>query len=81
MISLQFLADGIQGYMLVGSTSWILGTLLIALPFLGGILFFYIVKVYFIGNKTAGVNQIGAGYAPQASYPSQQQKDTETVIS
>jgi len=80
MISLQFVADGIVGYMAVGASSWMMGTLLIALPFLGGILFFYIVKVYFIGNKTVSPVAQG-GYAPAPAYPTAQQKDTETVIS
>lgn len=79
MISLQFLADIIVGYNAFGATGWMVGTLTIALPFLCGILCYYIVKVYFIGNKTT--TPIGGGYAPTPYTPSAAQKDTETVIS
>jgi hypothetical protein len=62
-ISLQFLADGIVSYMAAGATSWMIGTLLIVLPFVGGMIFFWIVKTYFIGDKTKGV-QLN-NYTPQ----------------
>jgi len=81
-ISLQFLADGIVSYMAAGASSWMMGALFIILPFVGGILFAYIVKTYFIGNKVTGVNTgSGMGYNPQPMAPSTVQKDTETVIS
>jgi len=66
-ISLQFVADGITSYMMIGASSWMMGTLLIALPFLGGVLFFYFLKVYIIGNKTTGVMP-GGGYSPTPSH-------------
>jgi hypothetical protein len=79
-ISLQFLADGIVGYHMAGSMNWVMGALTIVLPFVGGILFFYFIKVYFIGNKTTGAVATG-GYAPTPYTPSATNKDTETVIS
>jgi len=81
-ISLQFIADGINGFMTFGSAGWMEGTIVLVLPFLGGILLFYIVKTYFIGNTVKGVNTgSGMGYNPQPTAPSATQKDTETVIS
>jgi hypothetical protein len=62
-ISLQFLADGIVSYMAAGASSWMIGTLLIVLPFAGGMIFFWVVKTYFIGDKTKGV-QLN-NYTPQ----------------
>jgi len=79
-ISLQFLADILVGYMAAGASSWMMAAVLLVLPFFGGILFFYIIKAYFIGDKTKGV-AMGAGYSPTPAYPSAAQKDTETVIS
>jgi hypothetical protein len=78
-ISLQFLADGIVSYMSAGASSWMMGTLLIALPFLGGTLFTYIIYTYFRGNKV--VNTMPT-YTPQGqTLSAPQAKDTETVIS
>lgn len=78
-ISLQFLADGIVGYMAAGATSWMIGTLLIVLPFVGGMICFWIIKTYFIGDKTKTTLPT---YTPQGQTLSQPaQTGTETVIS
>lgn len=80
-ISLQFLADALVGYMVFGSLGWMEATISIVLPFLAGILFFWIVKTYFIGEKTKGAIIPGAGgYAPAPAYPAQSQNDTKTEI-
>ena len=81
-ISLAFVADGLVGYMMFGSSSWMTATIALVLPFLGGILLAYIVKTYFVGNKVTGATATAVGgYAPAPVYPAQTQKDTETVIS
>ena len=81
-ISLQFLANGIYGFMVFGTSSWMTGTIVLVLPFLGGVLFTYIIYTYIRGNKTAAVNTgAGMGYNPMPTTPSAVQKDTETVIS
>jgi hypothetical protein len=80
-ISLAFLGDILVGYMTFGASSWVTATIAITIPFLVGILFYWTIKTYFIGNKTQGVIQQPGGYAPTPTYPSATQKDTETVIS
>lgn len=79
-ISLAFLADWLVGTMMFGSAGWVNATLVLVTPFILGLLLYYIAVKYFIGNKVTntGVQQ---GYSPTPVYPSQTQKDTETVIS
>jgi hypothetical protein len=80
-ISLQFLADILVGYSTFGSYGWVESVITVTIPFVTGILFFWIVKTYFIGDKTKGAIATGGGYSPTPVYPSQHQQDTETVIS
>jgi hypothetical protein len=79
MISLQFLADILVGYMNFGAAGWVEATIAIAIPFFVGILFYWLIKTYFIGNKVN--TPVNPAYSPTPSYPAQTQKDTETVIS
>jgi len=78
-ISLAFLGDILVGYMTFGASSWITATIALVIPFFVGILVYWVIKTYFIGNK---VTNTMPTYTPQGqTLSAPQQKDTETVIS
>jgi hypothetical protein len=78
-ISLQFAADGVTSYMAAGTSSWMIGTLLIVLPFTGGMIFFWIIKTYFIGDKTKGI-QLN-NYTPQTGASTAASSGVTTEVS
>jgi ABC-type uncharacterized transport system permease subunit len=80
-ISLAFLADWATGTMMFGSTGWVNATLVLAVPFVLGVFFCYVVYRYFIGQKVSLAANTG-GYTPQGQGLSNpQQSGNETVIS
>jgi hypothetical protein len=80
VIDLSFMVDAVTGIMLWSSESIINSVLLIGGVFLGGVLFYYLLKKYIIGTQipatTAGT------YIPQGQTISPAQpKEEETVVS
>jgi hypothetical protein len=81
IIDLSFLGTGYVGLMMWASENgWnalITGTGHVTL----GILLFYGLKSYIIGEKQVMITTTSGGYSPQPSVPSQPQQKDETVIS
>jgi predicted membrane protein len=78
-ISLAFLTDALVSVMTFGTASWINAVLILTGTFVLGILFYYVVINYFVGNKVTNTAPI---YTPQGQALSNpQQSNKETVIS
>jgi hypothetical protein len=78
-INLAFLSDWLVGAMTFGASSWVNATLVLVAPFALGLLFYYLVINYFIGNKVTNTAPV---YNPQGQTLSNpQQQGKETVIS
>jgi hypothetical protein len=81
-ISLAFLTDWLVGAMTFGASGWINAALVLAAPFALGLLFYYLVINYFVGQKVTGATGTTPGYSPVPTYPSAPaQSDKETKIS
>jgi hypothetical protein len=81
VIDLSFLGNGYLGLMIWASeNAW--NALIVGIGHVTlGVLIFYGLKSYIIGEKQVMITTTGAGYAPQPSVPSQPQQKDETVIS
>jgi hypothetical protein len=81
IINLGFLGVGFLAMQVWSAETVVNGILLDVGLVTLGVLIYYVLKTYFIGNTVSGAVQAGQqGYAPAPVYPSQTQKDTETVI-
>ena len=81
IIDLSFLGIGFLAIYSWASIDIINALLLTAGWFTLGVLIYYVVIKYFVGQKVTNTGLGQPGYAPTPAYPSQSQKDTETVIS
>jgi hypothetical protein len=81
-ISLAFLGDALISVMSFGAASWINATLVLIGSFALGLVFYYVVINYFVGQKvTTTPNYSSGGYNPQPTTPTPAQSGKETVIS
>lgn len=82
-IHLDFIGDWAIAFAMFGTSSGWNAAIVLTIPFIIGILFFYTLKAYFIGEKVTTIYQ-GAtgGYNPMPTTPAQPAKaDKETTIS
>jgi len=81
VIDLSFLGNGYVGLMVWASeNAW--NALIVGIGHVAiGVLIFYGLKSYIIGEKQVMITTGASGYAPQPSVPSQPQQKDETVIS
>ncbi len=81
-IDLNFIGDIAIALISFGASSGWSAGIVLAIPFVVGMLCFYALKAYFIGEKQVMIGTIApSGYNPQPSTPSQPQQKDETVIS
>jgi hypothetical protein len=82
-INLGFIGDWAIAYVSFGMSSGWNAAIVLGIPFVIGILFFYTLKAYFIGEKITTVySTASSGYNPQPTTPAQpQQQGKETTIS
>jgi hypothetical protein len=81
IINLGFIGDWAINFASFGTASGWNAAIVLGIPFIIGVLFFYTLKAYFIGEKVTTVTQVG-GYNPLPTTPAQsQQQGKETTIS
>jgi hypothetical protein len=78
-ISLAFLGDALVSVMTFGTGSWINATLILAGAFCLGLVFYYVVINYFVGQKVTNTLPTSTPQGQALSTP--QQSGKETVIS
>jgi len=83
IINLGFIGDWAINFASFGTASGWNAAIVLAIPFIIGILFFYTLKAYFIGEKVTTIYQgATSGYNPMPTTPAQPAKaDKETTIS
>ena len=82
IINIAFIGEWLVGAMNFGAAGWINATLVLVAPFALGLLFYYLVINYFVGNKVTNAPGTQPGYSPAPTYPtSQPQSGKETTIS